>query len=192
MKLVTVSQMQAIEKEADSSGFTYDQMMENAGQGLADLIYDLFEDDLETEIVGLVGPGKNGGDTLIALAELAAEGWKAQAYLVKRKKDDLIRRFTEAEGEWIRMYPHFKNSYLVPVSSQSGAHGGADEILNRSFYSSAASPMDEWDRFAGHEQGAASILVGIAGVESMKRNLPVNITDLVSLRPDATRLSQLL
>ena len=101
MKLVTVSQMQAIEKEADSSGFTYDQMMENAGQGLADLIYDLFEDDLETEIVGLVGPGKNGGDTLIALAELAAEGWKAHAYLVKRKKDDLIRRFTEAGGQVI-------------------------------------------------------------------------------------------
>ena len=101
MKLVTVSQMQAIEKEADSTGFTYDQMMENAGQGLADIIYDLFEDDLETEIVGLVGPGKNGGDTLIALAELAAEGWKARAYLVKRKKDDLIRRFSEAGGELI-------------------------------------------------------------------------------------------
>ncbi len=101
MKLVTVSQMQAIEKEADSSGFTYDQMMENAGQGLADIIYDLFEDDLETEIVGLVGPGKNGGDTLISLAELAAEGWKARAYPVKRKKDDLIRRFSEAGGELI-------------------------------------------------------------------------------------------
>ncbi|HEX5837344.1 MAG TPA: NAD(P)H-hydrate dehydratase [Anaerolineales bacterium] len=101
MKLVTVSQMQAIEKEADSSGFPYDQMMENAGQGLADIIYDLFEDDLETEIVGLVGPGKNGGDTLIALAELAAEGWKARAFLVKRKKDDLIRRFSEAGGQVI-------------------------------------------------------------------------------------------
>ena len=101
MKLVTVSQMQAIEKEADSSGFTYDQMMENAGQGLADIIYDLFEDDLETKIVGLVGPGNNGGDTLIALSELAAEGWKARAYLVKRKKDDLIRRFSEAGGEVI-------------------------------------------------------------------------------------------
>ena len=99
MKLVTVSQMQAIEKEADAGGLTFDQMMENAGQGLADIIYDLFEDDQETEIVGLVGPGNNGGDTLIALAELAAEGWKARAYLVKRKKDDLVKRFTEAGGE---------------------------------------------------------------------------------------------
>lgn len=99
MKLVTVSQMQGIEKEADAGGLTYDQMMENAGQGLADIIFDLFEDDEETEIVGLVGPGNNGGDTLIALAELAAEGWKARAYLVKRKKDDLVKRFTEAGGE---------------------------------------------------------------------------------------------
>jgi ADP-dependent NAD(P)H-hydrate dehydratase / NAD(P)H-hydrate epimerase len=99
MKLVTVSQMQAIEKEADAGGLTYDRMMENAGQGLADILFDLFEDDVETEIVGLVGPGNNGGDTLIALAELAEEGWKARAYLVKRKKDDLVKRFLEAGGE---------------------------------------------------------------------------------------------
>ena len=98
MKLVTVSQMQAIEKEADAGGLTYDQMMENAGQGLADIIYDLFEDDVETEIVGLVGPGNNGGDTLVALSELAQEGWKASAYLVKRKKDDLVKRFIDAGG----------------------------------------------------------------------------------------------
>jgi hypothetical protein len=97
----------------------------------------------------------------------------------------------EAEGEWIRVFPHFKNSYLVPIPPQEGAHGGADEILNRSFYASDASSADVWGRFAGHEQGAASILVGIAGVESMKRNLPINLTDLIPLRPEATRLSQL-
>jgi len=91
--------MQAIEKEADANGLPYDQMMENAGQGLADILFDLFEDDTETEIVGLVGSGNNGGDTLVALSELAQEGWKAKAYLVKRKKDDLVKRFTEAGGE---------------------------------------------------------------------------------------------
>ena len=98
MKLVTVSQMKAIEKEADAGGLTYDQMMENAGQGLADIILDIFEDDVESEAVGLVGPGNNGGDTLVALAALAAQGWKTRAYLVKRKKDDLVKRFTEAGG----------------------------------------------------------------------------------------------
>ena len=103
MKLVTISQMQAIEKEADANGLTYERMMENAGQGLADVIFDLYEGDegAQKEIVGLVGPGNNGGDTLIALTELATEGWKASAYLVKRKKDDLLRHFTEAGGHVI-------------------------------------------------------------------------------------------
>ena len=111
MKLVTVSQMKAIEKEADSNGLTYDQMMENAGQGLAGVLFDLFEDGTETkkEIVGLVGPGNNGGDTLVALSELAREGWKASAYLVKRKKDDLVKRFIEAGGEIVPVENGFEN-----------------------------------------------------------------------------------
>ncbi|HSB01232.1 MAG TPA: NAD(P)H-hydrate epimerase, partial [Anaerolineales bacterium] len=99
MKLVTVSQMQAIEKEADAGGLTYDQMMENAGQGLADILLGLYAGDEELEVIGLVGAGNNGGDTLVALSTLAAEGWRARAYLVKRKKDDLVKRFIEAGGE---------------------------------------------------------------------------------------------
>jgi predicted dehydrogenase len=97
----------------------------------------------------------------------------------------------EAEGEWIRVFPHFQPSYLVPVSAQGGAHGGADEILCRSFYAPDANAADPLGRFAGHEQGAASILVGISGVESIRRNQPVNLLDLVPLRPEATRLSEL-
>jgi ADP-dependent NAD(P)H-hydrate dehydratase / NAD(P)H-hydrate epimerase len=99
MKLVTVSQMQSIEKEADANGLTYDQMMQNAGQGLADIILDLFAGEEELEAVGLVGSGNNGGDTLVALTALVKEGWKARAYLVKRKKDDLVKKFVEAGGE---------------------------------------------------------------------------------------------
>ncbi len=99
MKLVTVSQMQKIEKEADACGLTYDLMMENAGQGLADIVLDLFVDDIEPEALGLVGSGNNGGDTLVALTALVEAGWKARAYLVKRKKDDHLKRFLEAGGE---------------------------------------------------------------------------------------------
>jgi len=99
MKLVTVSQMQAIEKEADAGGLTYGQMMENAGQGLADIILGLHVGDEKSEVVGLVGPGNNGGDTLVAMSTLAAQGWKARAHLVKRKKDDLVKRFVQTGGE---------------------------------------------------------------------------------------------
>jgi len=99
MKLVTVSQMQEIEKEADENGLPYDQMMENAGQGLADVVLEMFADEIEPEAVALVGPGNNGGDTLVALTTLLEEGWKASAFLVKRKKDDLVKRFTDAGGQ---------------------------------------------------------------------------------------------
>jgi NAD(P)H-hydrate epimerase len=101
MKLVTVSQMQAIEKEADASGLTYNQMMQNAGQGLADVILDLFDEEIEPEVIGLVGPGNNGGDTLLAMTALLREGWKARAWLIKRRKDNLVKQFTEAGGEVI-------------------------------------------------------------------------------------------
>src|SRR5262249_40111886 len=97
----------------------------------------------------------------------------------------------EAEGEWIKVYPHFQPSYTVPMPPAAGAHGGADAILNEQFYSPAAQ-ADRWGRAAGQEQGAASILVGIARAESIKRNQPVNIAELVPLRPEAKKLSELV
>ncbi len=101
MRLVTVEQMKAIEKEADASGLTYAQMMENAGQGLAEVIQELPIDPTEQEALGLVGSGNNGGDTLVALSHLAADGWRTRAYLIKRQRDALVERFEKAGGESI-------------------------------------------------------------------------------------------
>jgi len=97
----------------------------------------------------------------------------------------------EAEGEWIRVFPHFKSSYVVEMPEIRAAHGGADVILNEHFYGPPA-PPDALGRTAGHEQGAASIAIGIAAVQSISSNLPVNISDLVTIKPDAMKLSQLV
>lgn len=101
MKLVTVAEMLEIESEADASGLTYDRMMENAGSGLAEVIRARYVDLQEPGALGMVGPGNNGGDTLVALSQLAEEGWRATAYLIKsRPKDDpLVDRLREAGGE---------------------------------------------------------------------------------------------
>lgn len=100
MKLVTVPEMLAIEKEADASGLSYAQMMENAGRGLADVILELFFDDGEgLEALGIVGPGNNGGDTLVALEHLANNGWATYAYLIKRKTDEYVERLEDAGGK---------------------------------------------------------------------------------------------
>ena len=100
MKLVTVAQMREIEKEADTNGLPYAEMMENAGRGLAEIVNEIAFDDEWEEVLGLVGPGNNGGDTLVALTHLVEEGWHARAYVVKRKKkDELVTRFVDAGGE---------------------------------------------------------------------------------------------
>ena len=90
----------------------------------------------------------------------------------------------------LRVFPHFKESYVVKIDLASGGHGGADPRLQEQIFS-ARPPADPFQRAAGHEQGAASTLVGIAANESMARRQPVNISELFPLRPDAKRLSQL-
>lgn len=101
MKLVSVTEMQAVEKEADANGLTYEMMMEFAGMGVADEVASAFDELQNKSILGLVGSGNNGGDTLVALAKLADSGWQATAYIVrKRPKDDpLIQRLISHGGE---------------------------------------------------------------------------------------------
>jgi len=104
MKLVSVSEMRSIEQEADSNGLTYEMMMENAGHNLSREVLQLAyaqDDEEDIQVLGFVGPGNNGGDTLVALTHLAEKGWKARAYLIKRKAggDPLVKRLEDADGE---------------------------------------------------------------------------------------------
>jgi len=101
MKLVSVAEMRAIEKEADQSGYSYEQMMEAAGRGLGDIVQAVYGTDGVCTVVGLVGSGNNGGDTLVALAALSEAGWQARAYLARPRaeNDPLVRRVLDAGGE---------------------------------------------------------------------------------------------
>jgi ADP-dependent NAD(P)H-hydrate dehydratase / NAD(P)H-hydrate epimerase len=104
MKMVSVSEMRAIEEEADANALPYSVMMENAGYNLYREVLQLSyakDDEEDIQVLGLVGPGNNGGDALVALAHLAEKGWKARAYLVKRKSggDPLVKRLEDADGE---------------------------------------------------------------------------------------------
>jgi ADP-dependent NAD(P)H-hydrate dehydratase / NAD(P)H-hydrate epimerase len=100
VKLVTVAEMQAVEREADASGITYEKMMENAGLNLAEVVRTMFEGETTPRVLGLVGSGNNGGDTLVALAHLANNGWQAAAYLARPRPEDdpLMVRLENAGG----------------------------------------------------------------------------------------------
>lgn len=103
MKYISVKEMRNIDTQTDAvGGVSFAQLMENAGRGIAELILDLPVDpESEANILALVGPGNNGGDALVALELLAAEGWKVTAYLFKRKVkgDSLVTRVKKSGGE---------------------------------------------------------------------------------------------
>ena len=102
MKYISVAEMRNIDTKTDAvGGVSFAQLMENAGRGIAEIILDLPESFGENTILALVGPGNNGGDALVALDNLAAEGWNVTAYLFKRKvkNDSLVERVEKAGGQ---------------------------------------------------------------------------------------------
>ncbi len=87
-KIVTVDQMVAIEKEAVKAGLSYDQMMENAGQSVAQHILATWPEAAKSRILIVVGPGNNGGDGLVAGYFLAEAGADVSFYLLKDRDEN--------------------------------------------------------------------------------------------------------
>lgn len=99
-KYVSVAEMVSIEKEADAAGLTYDLMMANAGKGLAEVVAREYSSIPDRSVLGLVGSGNNGGDTLVALTHLASQGWRANACIIRQRPqgDPLVKGLEQAGG----------------------------------------------------------------------------------------------
>ena len=117
MKLLTVTQMRAVEQEANRGGYSYAQMMEKAGAGLAEVLHQRYESIDQKAVVGLVGTGNNGGDTLVALEILARNGWITAAYLVKTRGEDdpLVSRLLRAGGSVVSGGDDADRSQLLAI-----------------------------------------------------------------------------
>ncbi|OQY81755.1 MAG: NAD(P)H-hydrate dehydratase [Chloroflexi bacterium UTCFX4] len=83
MKLVTVSQMRALEQRADASGNSYATLMERAGVSSAQAIMERFA-ARDQRILALIGPGNNGGDGLVCARALHDAGARVGLYLWRR------------------------------------------------------------------------------------------------------------
>jgi predicted dehydrogenase len=110
-----------------------------------------------------------------------------------QSEEELAAEQNASFGEYkIRVFPHFTPSYEVQPDEpkESGGHYGSDPLLSEQMFSTRPTP-ETLGRNAGPEQGAASILVGIAANESIRTGLPCRISSLVPLAPQAVRLSEL-
>jgi hypothetical protein len=74
----------------------------------------------------------------------------------------------------------FGEPYEVEVPVGEGGHGGADPVMLEQIFSPNP-PDDPYYRAASHIDGAASILVGIAGNQAMQTGQLVQIDDLFPL-----------
>ena len=102
MKMIAVEQMKQAEEAANAHGLTYQMMMENAGKSLAEYVFSYSQNALKPPVIlGLVGPGNNGGDTLIAMAHLAQKGVRVYAICLGRAMDidTLCQRFVQSGGK---------------------------------------------------------------------------------------------
>lgn len=81
MKIVNSEQMRLIEECSESAGVSMVQLMENAGLAVAERIRDKLVLSVNTTVVILIGPGKNGGDGLVAARHLHMWGVQVFVYL---------------------------------------------------------------------------------------------------------------
>lgn len=88
MKLVTTTEMRALEQAAVNSGATWPGLMEQAGWGVAQQALRLLGNPAGRHVLALVGPGNNGGDGLVAARHLHDAGAQVALYLWRRRESD--------------------------------------------------------------------------------------------------------
>lgn len=97
----------------------------------------------------------------------------------------------EDDRHKLRVFPMFKAAYDVAIPVATGGHGGGDPLIQEQIFSDNP-PVENWGRNAGHEQGAASILIGIAANKSIASGQAVQVADLCQLNPEARHLNDLI
>ena len=90
----------------------------------------------------------------------------------------------------LMLYPMFGEAREIDVPELMGGHGGGDVLLQEQIFARDPQP-DPWRRGAGHQQGAASMLIGVAANHSFETGGAVSVSDICRGLGSATRLSQL-
>lgn len=91
----------------------------------------------------------------------------------------------------LRLQKHFQQPLEMVIPPATGSHGGGDELIQEQMFSPEP-PPDMLARNAGHEQGAASLLIGAAANLSMASGQLIKIDDLLMLNPAAKHLHELI
>lgn len=135
MRLVTVAEMQRLERE---SGVPLEQLMENAGLAVAQEAWLMLGEIAERRILVLAGPGNNGGDGLVAARHLKGWGADVLVYLLKaRPEDDAVFRQTVE-----RAIPAIVDGEADAAKRLADAMGGAELVIDALLGTGRARPIE--------------------------------------------------
>ena len=121
MRILSVTEMRAIESSADAAGHSYEAMMALAGSGVALAIQQRLAVNGKRVLV-LVGPGNNGGDGLVAARNLQKNGANVTAYLTRArdsKSDKVFRMAREQDVDVHRAEDDTDQKALRALASQA-------------------------------------------------------------------------
>lgn len=130
MRILSVSEMRALESTADMAGYSYAQMMEQAGKSLAVAVVQRLSPLRGRRVLVLVGPGNNGGDGLVAARLLHESGAQVTAYLTGKRDPEQDTVFKQAQASGVTIVhaqddPRYET--LIRLTSQ--AHAILDGLL---------------------------------------------------------------
>lgn len=91
--VATVEQTRRLEAAAVAAGASWDELMERAGRGCAEVILQRYGPLRDRRVLVLVGPGNNGGDGLVLARQLHDAGARVALALWKRV-------FRDDDGPW--------------------------------------------------------------------------------------------
>ena len=98
IRIATIEQIRAIEVAADASGYSYADMMDNAGRATANRAAIILNGIEQARVTILVGAGNNGGDGLVAGLYIAQDNADVEVrfYLLSERDDDYVKTAEEA------------------------------------------------------------------------------------------------
>jgi len=155
----------------------------------------VFRDDIDIEdSVGIVAQYANDVIFTYSLnAFMPWEGYRLEINGTKGKLEQLCQETSyvngdgsvpgalKAEGTSLKIYPHFKTPYEIPVWQGTGGHSGGDIVLLEDMFGNP--PSEKLKRAADYVQGAYSILVGIAANKSISSGEVIKVSNLVKGLP---------
>lgn len=113
-------------------------------------------------------------------------------YHFRDENGKMVEKPLDEKQHQILVCPLFQKPYEVePDPAPEGGHGGSDPLLAQQIFDPNP-PADVLGSNAGHEQGAASLMIGASANVSIATGQPVRVLDLVNLRPEAKRLHELI